>query len=178
MSGPAGGFRLCPSCGDPRIEFRDGKRWLCPACGFEYYHSVATAAGILIDCSGQILFVERAMEPRKGCLALPGGFVNPAERAEDAAIRECQEEIGWYPKQMKFLSSFPNAYQYNGITYNTCDFYFYAQYYVDPGDDVVPVPDETASVHYIRLSSIPMDRVAFPSLRRAIEAYRILVGSP
>jgi len=36
--------------------------------------------------------VRRKNEPYKGCLALPGGFVNEGERIEDAATREANEE--------------------------------------------------------------------------------------
>jgi ADP-ribose pyrophosphatase YjhB (NUDIX family) len=36
--------------------------------------------------------IRRKNEPYKGCLALPGGFVDEGERIEDAARREANEE--------------------------------------------------------------------------------------
>ncbi|MEU1041528.1 NUDIX domain-containing protein [Streptomyces sp. NPDC005907] len=42
----------------------------------------------------QVLLVERAEEPYRGCWALPGGFVLPDESAETAARRELAEETG------------------------------------------------------------------------------------
>lgn len=42
--------------------------------------------------SGHILLVKRKGNPGKGKLALPGGFVNPDEFIEDAALREVKEE--------------------------------------------------------------------------------------
>lgn len=42
--------------------------------------------------AGHILLVERADYPGKGQLALPGGFVEPRERLEDAVMRELSEE--------------------------------------------------------------------------------------
>jgi NAD+ diphosphatase len=168
-------FRFCPSCGAPEPEFLEGKRWLCRACGFEYFHNVATAAGVILDRLGEIVFLERAKEPRKGALGFPGGFVDPRESAEAAALRECREEIGWEPPSLDFIGSFPNSYEYGRVVYNTCDLFFFYRW-----PEGSPLPKftlgdgESTALRLISLRELDHDRLAFPSTARALEAYRDL----
>ena len=118
-------FNLCPSCGSKNIRWLDGKKWLCSDCGFDLYCNVAAAVGIVLyDDENNLLFEVRAKEPRKGFLCLPGGFVDPDERAEDAVVRECREELGAEVLGAEFLCSYPNTYVYKNIEYKTCDIFF------------------------------------------------------
>lgn len=137
-----------------------------------YFHNVATAAGALIQIGDKLLFLVRAVEPAAGFLALPGGFVDPGERAEDAVKRECREEIGWEPASLEFLASFPNRYEYRGTLYNTCDLFFLAR--ADGLDltDFSPDPREAAGLELVYPASIELDRLAFDSTKRAIDAFR------
>ena len=118
-------FNMCPECGSKNIEWRNGKKWLCPECGFDLQCNVAAAVGIVLyDDEYNVLFEVRAKEPRKGFLCLPGGFVDPDESAEDAVVRECHEELDAEVHGSKFLCSFPNTYEYKNIEYKTCDIFF------------------------------------------------------
>lgn len=123
-------FALCPECGSKKIQFIQNKKWTCPDCGFDLYCNVAAAVGLII-CSpdNSVLFETRAKEPRKGFLALPGGFCNPDESAESAAKRECFEEIGFNVDgaRIKYVASFPNTYPYKNFVYKTCDLFFEAR---------------------------------------------------
>lgn len=120
-------FELCPLCGSKKVITHKTK-WTCPECGFDLYNNVAAAVGVIItDDENKVIFETRAKEPRKGFLAIPGGFVNPDEGAEAAVVRECREEIGFEVKDIKFLCSFPNTYPYKNIVYKTCDLFFVAK---------------------------------------------------
>ena len=122
-------FNLCPNCGSKKIQWSNGKKWLCPDCGFDLYCNVAAAVGVVLyDDSGNVLFEVRAKEPRKGFLCLPGGFVDGDESAEQAVERECREELAAEinQKDISYLCSFPNTYEYKNIEYKTCDIFFAA----------------------------------------------------
>lgn len=120
-------FNVCPMCQSKAIRNVADRKWICDSCGFDLYNNVAAAVGLIIaDDEGRILFERRAKEPRKGALALPGGFVDPDESAEGACFRECKEECGVVPVGIKYIASFPNTYVYKNITYKTCDMFFEA----------------------------------------------------
>ncbi|MBR1639461.1 MAG: NUDIX domain-containing protein [Treponema sp.] len=122
-------FNLCPMCGSRKIENHGNRKWLCPDCGFDLYCNVAAAVGIIIyDDDYNVLFEVRAKDPRKGYIAVPGGFVDFDESAENAVLRECREEIGVNisPQDVKFLCTNPNTYPYKNIEYKTCDIFFAA----------------------------------------------------
>ena len=140
---------------------------------------MAAAAGVILDSLGEIVLLERAKEPRKGKLGLPGGFVDPDEKAEDAALRECREEIGWEPPALSFIGSFPNRYEYGGVSYSTCDLFFYYRFPEGFGLPRFALRDgESSSSRLVALSEIRAEELAFPSLARAIEAYRSLTPRP
>ena len=122
-------FKFCPGCGSKNIQTRNGGyKWTCPDCGLTLYCNVASAVGVILENSqGEILFERRAKEPRKGFLAFPGGFTEPDETCENAVIRECMEETGIAPEDIKYLCSYPNDYEYKGFFYKTCDTFFTAR---------------------------------------------------
>jgi 8-oxo-dGTP diphosphatase len=86
----------CPRCGTlMERRFAEGReRDVCPACNFIFYRNPVPAVGVVVALDGNVVLVRRKYEPRAGCWALPAGFMELGESAEDAAIRECHEETG------------------------------------------------------------------------------------
>ena len=167
----ASAFRFCPSCASPRISSEGGRKWVCPDCGFEYFHNVAVSASVIIDAGGSFVLLKRANEPRRGFLSLPGGFVDPGERAEDGALRECREELGWAPDRIEFLATFPNSYPYRGVPYATCDLYFSAEAAASEIAEFRTDPGEVAGLVLIPFDAIPWDEIAFESARLALRQH-------
>ena len=188
-------FKFCPSCASARIDFHEGKVLRCPDCGFVYYHNIAAATGCIITAppprepleakedTERLMFLVRGKEPGIGKLDLPGGFVDIGEGAIEGLHRELREEIGWAPlvppgvslaEIYTMFASFPNVYPYKGISYNTCDLYFYLS---APGlseKDLVLEQSEVTSVCFLNPADINYDDIAFDSTRRAVRAYLAL----
>lgn len=118
-------FNMCPMCGSKKIKCCENKKWICSDCGFDLYCNVASAVGIIIyDDDNNVLFEIRNKNPQKGKLAIPGGFIDFDESAEEAVIRECREEIGVEVEDVQFICTNPNTYPYKNIEYKTCDIFF------------------------------------------------------
>ncbi|MCK9169375.1 MAG: NUDIX domain-containing protein [Treponema sp.] len=174
-------FKVCPMCGSSKINNINNRKWLCPDCGFDLYNNVAAAVGIILaDNDGNILFEKRAKEPRCGYFALPGGFVNPDESLEEAAVRECFEETGIKPESVSYLCSFPNTYEYKNITYKTCDSFFTAR--IPEGTDSIELLMQQlhgqqsevlgfVSVHAGGRNDIDGIPLAFGSAEKALECW-------
>jgi 8-oxo-dGTP diphosphatase len=52
------------------------------------------AVGVVCLRGGEVLLIRRGRPPRQGEWSLPGGRIEPGERAIDAALRELREETG------------------------------------------------------------------------------------
>ena len=72
---------------------------------------ILVAVDLVIRRGTEILFIERANAPFKGRVALPGGFVDPDETVEMAAIRELKEETGVEITKPKLIGVWSNPHR-------------------------------------------------------------------
>ncbi len=157
-------FRFCPRCGRRNAASREQAFFHCRGCGFCLYFNTATAvACFLMRDDGRLLFIRRANNPRKGKLSVPGGFVDSGESAEQALRREMFEEVNIRISGMEYLCSFPNMYNYRGITYSTVDIFFTARL----SSGKASAMDEVASISWMKPCQVKTVHLAFPSVRKA-----------
>ena len=166
-------FNCCPMCSSKNIKNVNNRKWFCPDCNFDLYNNVAAAVGCIItNEAGEVLFEVRGKEPRKDFLALPGGFVDPNETAEEAVKRECREELGIEVSKVQYLCSFPNTYEYRNITYKTCDLFFSAT--MPQNATFARQEKEVASLVWKKVASledIAALPLAFPSAKMTLEKW-------
>ena len=108
------------------------------------------------------------MEPKKGQLDLPGGFVDPGESAEQAVQREIYEETGLEITAFQYLGSSFNRYEFKGIVYPTCDLIYTAAI------ETLPITiDKTEADELLLLSldAVQFKEIAFDSAVYAVKSY-------
>jgi ADP-ribose pyrophosphatase YjhB (NUDIX family) len=83
----------CSYCGQRFVEGQPFPR-TCAGCQRITYLNPLPVAVVLLPVDGGLLAVRRGIEPRRGRLALPGGYINLGESWQEAGARELFEETG------------------------------------------------------------------------------------
>ncbi|MEA4985832.1 MAG: NUDIX domain-containing protein [Paludibacter sp.] len=158
-------FRFCPVCGSDDFVQYNVKSKRCNHCGFIMYVNPSAAVGaFILNPKDELLVCVRANEPSKGKWDLPGGFVDDHETAEQAIVREIQEELGMKVDAGTCLFTEPNEYTYSGWTLPTLDIFFLFE--VEAAN---PVPaDDVADCFFVPLNEVDVNRFGFLSVQRAV----------
>ena len=101
----------------------------------------------------------------EGTLAVPGGFVDAYETAEDALRRETREEVGLEIADIRYLNSTVNRYRYARIEYPVCDLIFTATA-LRP-EQARPL-DAVAGIEWRLPADVDPAELAFDSLRAGL----------
>lgn len=158
-------YTFCPRCAG-RLESRvlkdgDPERLVCDDCGFVFYLGPKLVAGAIFELDGEIVLVQRDIEPGYGKWTFPGGFVERGERAEVAAEREVLEECGLQIR----ASGIVGLYSYDGQVPAIA--VFGAEVI---GGEATPL-DETMAVKGFPRDGLPWAEMAFPSTKQALRDY-------
>lgn len=166
---PSEKFQRCPQCGAPVPPRKPNAPLDCADCGFHFYFNPSVAAAaIALRADGKALFIRRAKDPAKGKLAIPGGFIDIGETAEQALRREFLEEVNVELTHIRYLCSHPNDYHFRDVTYPVLDFFFSARAHAD---SVAVALDDVDEFHWLDPAKVDLDEIAFPSVRAALEAF-------
>jgi 8-oxo-dGTP pyrophosphatase MutT (NUDIX family) len=161
-------FRYCFRCGADGCSDKD-LLITCEKCGLTFHRNPAVSvAAILLDSENRVLLIERAKDPARGKLGLPGGFVDVNETAEEALRREVFEEVGLELASAEFYRSFPNTYLYKEIIYPVLDLVFVCR----PKELVIShQASEVLSSSWRSSTEFQPDDIAFVSIREALRSY-------
>jgi len=140
----------------------------CQSCSFEHYATPKISVQIILENNkGEFLLLRRSQEFRQGTLNTPGGFIECGETAEQAALRETEEETGIKIKKIEYIGSYPDVYSYQDINWQILTLAFYA--YI--GKSKVKANDESAEVLFYSKNKVPYRELGIPSDTIAIKDY-------
>ena len=134
---------------------------MCGNCGFVLYLGPKLVAGSIFEIDGEIVLIQRAIEPGYGMWTFPGGFVERGETAEAAAERETLEETGVRVEATSIIG----LYTYEGQIPAIAAFAARAI-----GGEPEPL-DETMDVKGFPCNALPWDKLAFPSTEQTLKDY-------
>jgi 8-oxo-dGTP diphosphatase len=134
---------------------------VCGGCGFVFYLGPKLVAGAIFELDGEVVLIQRDIEPGYGKWTFPGGFVERGERAEAAAEREVLEESGLEIEVADIIG----LYTYEGEVPAIAVF---AARVV--GGEPTPL-DETRDVKAFPRDGLPWAEMAFPSTEQALKDY-------
>jgi 8-oxo-dGTP diphosphatase len=143
----------CARCGRPiRRTARGAPRKLrCPRCRYLLYDYPRIAAGMVVVKGGAVLLLRRAHTPRRGCLDIPGGFVDAGESLGEAARRELREETGLRVGAIRWLGLYWDRYYIRGFGYfPTLNFYYLARW----RSGTPQAADDAASAEWVPISKL------------------------
>jgi len=167
---PGDVIKFCPRCGGKAFKTNnDGRSFYCEDCYFNYYlNNSAAVACLIFNAEGKLLLARRAIEPAKGMLDLPGGFVEPMETAEAAVIREIKEELGVLVTDARYLASFTNEYIFSGFSVFTVDLAFICK--VDDIAEIIPA-DDVSEIEFRFPNDIKKEELCSESMVNIINLY-------
>lgn len=154
----------CVECAAP-LHKQTATKYTCPN-GHFFWNNPKAAVGILLVKNTKVLLARRAINPQKGKLDVPGGFLDYDETPRDAMRRELLEETGLTVDAMDLLDVVTNEYEENT---STCPTIFVAttwQGTPNPKDDV-----SALEWHEYTMIDSPEFAWKLPTLTAKIKAY-------
>ncbi len=157
---------MLPNMPDFVRQIPDGdnrERNVCRECGHIAYENPKIVVGSVVAHDGKVLLCRRAIEPRRDYWTLPAGYMELGETLEDGAIREAQEEAEADIALDGVLALFSIS------RIGQVQIIYRARFAAEPSFAAGP---ESLEVGLFAWDEIPWDRIAFPTVRWALDAWR------
>ncbi|MBI1847522.1 MAG: NUDIX domain-containing protein [Candidatus Rokubacteria bacterium] len=158
--------RFCLACGGRLVDAREGRhlRRRCRRCGWTFYDNPVPACAAVILRRHRVLLVLRARPPHAGTWDLPGGFLEAGEHPMVGLKRELREELGVGLGRARLTGVVVDRYGRGGFPVLA----FVYRVTLAPGP--IRPADDVADARWFPIQAIPLSRVGFPSIRRALRA--------
>lgn len=159
--------KYCVACKGMLVARENHK--LCSDCGRHYYFNPRPCATlILVNEKDEMLLVRRAIEPFKDWWDIPGGFLDENESLEDAAHREIKEETNLTVDSLKYITSFPGDYEFDGELKPLVIAVFEGRI---SDVKVIRLDHENSEYKFVAKADIDIDTIAFESQQKFLKSY-------
>lgn len=168
-------FKFCPKCGG-ELKPKEHDKQVMPTCVSEecsfvfWQNAKPCVVAIILNNAGHTLMTVRGMEPDKGKLDLPGGFVMLNEDPEDAVIRETKEEVGVNVEVLDFVGVEVDKYYYQGYFETTLVIGYLAS--IVSGEPYVADRNEIGGIEWVDPDDFEREKIAFSCNEKFLEKTR------
>jgi len=160
---PLKDYRYCLRCGAETKNENNIRE--CESCGYVFYINPNPTASALIISGNEILLTTRAIDPHKGKLDIPGGFVELNETFEDAVRREVREELGVEVRNLEYFNSISDRYLFSGFD----EYILNVNFKVSVDSEDFKPADDISDAAYYPLDEIDFESIAFPNGVKVLE---------
>ncbi len=136
--------RFCANCGAGTELAEAGYSRHCPSCGTHHFPRTDPVVIMTVEHGDRLLLGRRTGWP-EGRLSVLAGFVSPGESAEEAVLREVQEESGIIARAPEYVTSQPWPFPASLMLG------FHA---VSDGGDPEPTDGELDEVHWLDVEEV------------------------
>ena len=157
--------RFCPECGAGLAVHRVGgeprNHWVCPGCGALHHEHPKIVVTCFVAWQSSLLWVRRAIDPKRGLWAIPGGFLEPGEPLRTGAARELREEAGLVvdPDRLEL-------YMMGTLTFINQIYVGFRTHVDDPG---CQPGRESLECAFFDRHNCPWNSLAYPEVNESIE---------
>lgn len=167
-------MNFCRRCGT-KLTHTSGEAYVCEN-GHRLYTNAAPTAGIFfVTDDNQVLLTIRGIEPKKGMLDTPGGFVDAGETVEQALARELVEELELTDDQYEtpqFLCTATNNYSYDGEDRAVLSMLYWSK--LKPSANPV-ARDDVAGIKTMHLADINIDDIGGDDIKTGMKKLQELL---
>ncbi len=162
-------FHFCRRCGE-KLTHLQKHVYQCKNEHIIFANPTPANAIVIINDKNEVLVSVRKIDPHKGSLDLPGGFIDEAETIEESVHRELEEELGITKQdytELRYMTSVLDDYEYKGETVSVISFVFTTRLLASAN----PVPsDDIADIKFIPIKDIDfeLEPFAFNSTKTAL----------
>lgn len=136
----------------------------CPLCQHIMRSHPKLLVACYVRCGQRLLWMRRALDPKRGHWAIPAGFMEQGETLAEAAARELHEETG-----IHLAAEQLQLYMMGTISFIS---EVYVAFHAEVPNDYCEIGTESLDVAFFSRSELPWKEIAYPEANHSIiQAY-------